>query len=342
MRRLCLFFLLGAVAFCGCGPREDAQLYIYCNETFWYVMQEEALSFNQISGSQIILIPIRANRTADKTEGITEIGTARRAPAPWRSMPREQTDFTVDLRTQVNPDIEQQITRISQEHFGDMFLTDSQKQAQHVRDTALSANEYLICYLTLTMLVPKGNPLAFHSVRDVLDMNRTLGIMDPSFDGLGESSWQMLGNVVPGGESAIPMDLIRIFERQYDLLEALELGNIDAALVWNATSQINFLLVKYSDEYNAAHEAEMRAAERRKDTEELRALLQAMFNHLVETRSFAEEVPLSDHPDERCVVAVRLIALSSALNFGYCERFADFMRSNQGKGILRRFGFVPE
>jgi ABC-type molybdate transport system substrate-binding protein len=306
-------------------------------------MQEEALLFNKIYGFQVILIPVRADRTSGKTEDSIEIGTDRRAPAPWRSMPREQeqTDSAAP-RTQINPGIERQIERISEENFGDMFLSDSQQHIDKIRNTALSTNEYPICYLTLTMLVPKGNPHHFRSVKDVLDTNRRLGIMEPSFDGLGESSWQVLSKIVPGGESAIPRELVQLYERQYDLLEALELGNIDAALVWNATSQVNFLLAKYADEYNAAYEKEMRAAERKKDKEGLRHILQEIYKHIVDTQSFAEEVLLTENPDERCVIAVRLVALSSAFKYGHCERFADFMRSNQGKEILRRFGFVTE
>jgi ABC-type molybdate transport system substrate-binding protein len=67
-----------------------------------------------------------------------------------------------------------------------------------------------------------------------------------------------------------------------------------------------------------------------------------MYDHLLDERSFAEEVPLLENPEERYVVAIRLVALSSAHNFGQCERFADYLRSNQGKAILRRFGFVVE
>jgi len=166
--------------------------------------------------------------------------------------------------------------------------------------------------------------------------------MNPSFDGLGEASWIVLNRIFSGDESAIPMELIHLFDRQYDLLEALELGSIDAALVWNATSQINFLLIKYADEYNEANRGIIREAERRKNWEGLRDILRAMHQHLVETYIFAEEVPLTENPDERLVVAVQLIALSSATNFGHCQRFADFMRSRQGKEVLRRFGFVVE
>ena len=339
MQRFFMPLLLCTVTFFGCGPREDAQLYIYCNETFWYVMQEEALYFNQIHGFQVILIPIGANRTTDTTESAVEIGTERRALTQWRSRMREQANTnTTDPHTQIHPEIDRRIERISEEHFGDLFLSDSPKQLDKIRTIALSTNEYPVCYLTLTMLVPTGNPYHLRSVKDVLSTNRKLGIVDPTRDGLGESSWNMLERTVP----TVPMELVQFYERQYDLLEALEQGDIDAALVWNTASQVNFLLVKYAEEYNAANEKEMRAAERKKDRELLRALLQDMYDHLIETRSFAETVPLTDNPDERYLVAIRLIALSSAFDLNHCDRFADFMRSKQGKLILQRFGFVAE
>ena len=345
MRYLSALLLICPVVVFGCGPRKDAQLYIYCNETFWYVMQEEALFFNKNHGFQVILIPDYVDQTVDKTEGAVEINTDRHVPAPW-TKPSEKTDTqTVDSGItispeieHINPEIKRRIEQIAEEHFGDLYLSDSQQHIDMIRKTALSTNEYPICYLTLTMLVPMGNPHQFHSVKDVLDAHRTLGIVDPSLGGLGESSWKVLGKIKP----AIPMELVHFYKRQYDLLEALEQGTIDAALVWNSSSQFNFLLVKYSDEYNTANEKLMQAAERKKDVEKLRRILQEMCKDLVERKTFAEEVPLTENPDERCVVAVRLVTLSSAFNFGYCERFADFMRSKQGKEVLRRFGFVTE
>jgi len=339
-----MLFLLCTVIFFGCA-RQTPTLYIYCSETFWYVMQEEAIVFSRTYGFRVILIPIRASRVADETEDAIEFNGDRRAPAPWRAMPGQQSDSQEDAdpRAQIHPEIERQIDRIAEERFGDMFLSDSQRQIENLRETGLPANDFLICYLTLTMLVPTGNPHQFNSVRDVLASNRRLGIMDPSLDGLGEASWTVLGRIA-GGESAIPMGLVQLYKRQYDLLEALEQRQIDAALVWNATSQLNFLLVKYADEYNADPRfvRYLRKAERQRNPETLRNLLREMSETLLEEKRFAEEVPLAENPDERLVVAIRLFALSSTSNYGHSKRFADFMRSNQGREILRRFGFVSQ
>ena len=342
MQRLFALLLICTAFSFGCGPKQEPVLYIYCSETFWYVMQEEALFFNKIYGTQIVLIPIRAERTDSETENGIEIDTNYRTPARWEFMQRENEEPTIAPLAQISPDIEAQIKRIESLHLGDLFISDSPRQLEMVRNTALAANDFPVCYLTLSMLVPLGNPHGFRSAKDVLDASRRLGIVNPSFDGLGEASWIVLNRIFPGGESEIPMELIHIFDRQYDLLEALELDNIDAALVWNATSQINFLLIKYADEYNEANREIIRKAERRKNRAWLRDILRDMYEHLVETHLFAEEVPLTENSDERFVVAVRLIALSSATNYGHCQRFADFMRSRQGKEILQRFGFVVE
>ena len=342
MRRLCILLLFCIMPALACWPRGEPQLYIYCSETFWYVMQEKVFFFNRIYGFQVILIPIRADRAETQTEDAVVMSSGRLPlPSEWLSSPGNRTDPVVPY-AQLNPDIVEHIRRITASSIGDLFLTDSAQQLALINTTALAASEIHVCYLTLTMLVPNGNPLHFRSVKDVIDANRRLGIINPSFDGLGEASWQVLGNIIPGGESDILANGITFYERQYDLLEALESGEIDAILVWTFTSQISFIVAKYAAIYNAANEQILRDAARKGDREGLRAILQEMHRHLVETKVFAEEVPLLDNPGERYVVSVPLISLSTASNFGHTKRFVDFTRSNYGREILRRYGFIAE
>ena len=310
-------------------------------------MQEEAIVFNRIHGFRIILIPIRTPQAPVEADDSVEIESNPRIPKAWQNRPGDSTtDDTqvVESQTQIRSKIEDQLQRIADAGLGDLFLSDSRRHLEKLQQTALSAGEFPICYLTLTMLVPHENPHQFRSIKDVLESNRRLGIVDPEMDGLGEASWTILGRIVAGGESAIPMELVQLYERQYDLLEALEQKQIDAALVWNATNQLSFLLVKYADAYNqdSRFEPFLRKAERQRNWAALRSVLRTMSEILIEEKGFAEEVLLIDNPDERKIVAVQLVALSSTSNFGHSKRFADFMRSNQAKEILRRFGFVPE
>ena len=340
-RGIAALLVLCAATVFGCGPSPAPTLYIYCNETFWYVMQEEARAFNKIYGIRIVLIPLRVPDAAAET---VEIDGNQDGPVAWRSMPGQSTVTQVTPRAQIHPEIERQIARISDESFGDLFLSDSTKHREKLNEEALSlsSGDFPVCYLTLTMFVPKGNPYQFHSVKEVLETKRRLGIVDPSRDGLGDSSWTVLGRIVPGGEPAIPMELVQLYERQYDLLEALEEKKIDAALVWNATSQVNFLLTKYASEYNTKNEKILNEISRQQNWQKLPLVLREMSETLVNEKRFAEEVPLTENPDEHFVMMVRLVALSSTSNFVYGKRFADFMRSNQGKEILRRFRFIPE
>ena len=342
-KKIATLLLFCVVLFFGCGRKEYPTLYIYCNETFWFVMQEEALAFNKIYGPRLVLIPVRASRTSDGANETVEINGDPSAPAPWQSMPETQVTPREGIhRAQMHPEIERLIDNIAKESFGDLFLSDSQRHVEQLQRTALFASEFPVCYLTLTMLVPTGNPHQFRSVKDVFDSNGRLGIIDPLLDGLGEESLTVLGRVFNGDESAIPMEFVQLYERQYDLLEALEQNKIDAALVWDATSLKNFLLAKYADEYNADTRFEefLRKAGRQRNPQILRDVLDKISTILFEEKNFAEEVLLTANPSERQVISIRLIALSSTSNHGLCKRFADFMRSNQGKVIFRRFGFV--
>lgn len=334
--------LICAATLLGCAPKETPTLYIYCSETFWYVLQEEAVSFNRINGFRIILLPIRTSETSTGSDSV-EVSSDQRTPSPWLIRLRTQTDSqTVDPLTTINPEIESQLQTIADKSFGDIFLSDSHRHIEKLSTLALSTTEFPVCYLTLTMLIPKGNPHRLHSIEEVLSANRRLGIVNPSLDGLGESSWKVLSRIFLDNESAIPMERIQLFERQYDLLEALELKKIDAALVWNATSQINFLLVKYAAEYNAEYQQVLREAARNRQPDELRFALKKLCEIVVAEKSFADEVPLTANPDERMVVSVQLVVLGSTSNYGYSKRFTDFMRSKQGKHIFQRFGFVTD
>ena len=104
-RSVALLLLCIPLAF-GCGPRYVPPMYIYSTETFWYVMQEQALFFNKIYGTQIRLIPVRAERTESAIENGIDITADHHAPRPWRFMEeREVREEVVVPRAQLHPDI---------------------------------------------------------------------------------------------------------------------------------------------------------------------------------------------------------------------------------------------
>jgi ABC-type molybdate transport system substrate-binding protein len=528
MIRTAIYFLMtiSLIVSFGCGAREPVVIELYCNETFWYVMQEEARAFYSIYGMRVVMIPIRAERTDERLEPVSEEESpteasqkassktlpdvpletstdfSRRAPVPWRSSPKNAapaspppamptpttpaspdpvrpagktgapwrsspknatpppttpTPTTPDspdpakptgrtpapwrsspknmtrsplppsesstpdpsnpaksteqppvplpkaiipssplpptpttpgfsdpvkpaeppvplpedvtpppiptLTTPDSPDpvepaeppknnvpldktVLKQITFLTEGSTGDLYLTDSARQIARIRSLALSAHEYPLCYLTLNLLVHKGNPQQFDSVQSVFKQNRRLGVVDPSKDGLGETTSDVLAKIMAKTPN-IPDELVLRFDRQYDLLEALELGKIDAALVWDASNLSTYLLSKYAAEYNDRYRQLLDTADKTQDIEKIRNVLKAINAELLAEKSFAEYVPLpaSDDPNqinERRVINISLISLSSATEYGYGQRFADFLRSSRGREILERFGFTAK
>ncbi|MDR0522415.1 MAG: substrate-binding domain-containing protein [Planctomycetaceae bacterium] len=350
--------LLPVILPAGCGSRELPPLYIYCNETFWYVMQEEAAVFSRLYGFQIIMLPVGSRDAGSEESGNADHHAENNAetgveingrtspnqpPVPWQSMPKRVMESVVnrDPQAQIHPDIDKEIDGIAISGLGDLFVTDSKKQVMKLQKSALSAGAFPVCYLKLVLLVPKGNPHQFKSAKEVLDARRKLGIVDPSLDGLGEKSWEMIHRLSPGHPPEVSADLIKMFSRQYDLLEALEKKEIDAALAWDATSEMNFLLIKYSDEYNETYKPLLQEVGQGKNRQQnIRAVLQEIGPLMLKEKGFAESVPLTDVPNERTVEAVSVVALGTAADYGYSVRFADFIRSPQGQRILKNFGFT--
>ncbi|MDR3182264.1 MAG: substrate-binding domain-containing protein, partial [Planctomycetaceae bacterium] len=244
------FFSLFVILLCGCAPKEKPTLYVYCSETFWYVMQEEGIVFHEIYGFNLRIVPVRGKIIEDKTDTVkiesgADTDTAP-TPAPWRSRPTAETGGTKTgnaLHTGLNKEISDQLEALSNNRFGDIFITDSQNQINKLRQLALISGEPPLCHLTLTLLTATDNPKQLTSVKSVLDGQYKLGIVDPAIDGLGEASWNIVTKIISekitsddgSGQDTVPENL-RQFSRQYELLEALESGEIDAALVWNTAS----------------------------------------------------------------------------------------------------------
>jgi ABC-type molybdate transport system substrate-binding protein len=384
-RKIGLAILLLVFCISGCGKRDTSPLYLYCTETFWYVMQDQCVAFNELYGYSIVMVPVRSQLdiqadsvNIDNTAAPAEI-TLQRAPMPWKSLPKNNaitpesppstpenqqsdnpqntshnvTEQTVDQPKQPTPsvplvqhkdkeidkDIVAEIAALNEKNFGDIFITDSKKQLGKLSELALIANQRPLCYLSLSLLTATGNPRHFTSIKSVLTSNRKLGIIDPAKDGLGEASWVVLSKIVPGGAETIAPEQIRKFDRQYELLDSLENGGIDAAIVWDSTSVASFLLAKYGPEYNSVYAEFLHEAAQSRNTEKIRTVLRAVYEELLSERDFGQRISLAENPDERYVIQVQSVAMSSARVIRLSERFTDYLLSNQGKVIFQKFGF---
>jgi ABC-type molybdate transport system substrate-binding protein len=347
----CSVFILFAV---GCSE-EKPTMYLFCNETFWYVMQEECIAFNAIYKQRIIIVPVRPPIGEKEAATVTienDSSEAAHVPEKWQSIPRrDDADNTgnsgknTGQTTALNPDINKQLDDLSKNYFGDIFVTDSENQINKLRELTMVNKATPVCHLTLTLLTATDNPRKLTSVKSVIDGQYKLGCVNPGIDGLGEASLKVIMRTVSADakneDNAVLPDNVQLYDRQYELLEALETGNIDAALVWDATSINGFLIAKYANEYNTTYSAFFKEVQRSKNPEKILTALDMVQKELVEEKTFGTTVTIYENPNERYVTAVPVITLSTANSVGFCQRFNDFLVSTTGKSILKRFGFTP-
>jgi ABC-type molybdate transport system substrate-binding protein len=272
-------------------------------------------------------------------------------PAPWKSMPKDARNSENENENQkskitLNDNITKIIFDLRETMPGDMYLTESDLHNTALKEQSLVLREYPFCYLTMVLLVPKGNPLFIDSVRNTLDKKYRLGIIDPSITGMGNAAWDIITKI---NESKIKKDdkktknknidnkeheHIKIYNTIKDLLEALEQNEIDAALTWDACSK---KAEKYAEIVYLGKKNIKSKNTTTPDT-----------NHKTESATIANSESIespaenkTDTQDEHKLLKVSIITLTIANNESHCRRFADFIISTEGQRILRRHGFVP-
>lgn len=299
--------LSAALSVAGCGKKEPVVLTCYCSETFWELMREETRAFERLYGIRIDLIPIlpadlpKAAQTSEEPER----EPARRSPTPWRNRPRIRQPL-LSRRFSLDEGIADTIRSLGVERSADLYLTDSPEQLDLLKEQGLASHVYPFCYLTMVLLVPKGNPQAIGSVQDALSKRLRLGLTSPSRDGMGSVAWSIVSQTPLAALEESLDASVRFFDMQSDLLDALRNDRVDAALVWD------FLIP------NSAGFADVVSLSEPGDDE---------------TAATGRE---------RRVMPQSLISLNTAPDEGYGKRFADFLISEQGRQILQRHGFVPK
>lgn len=224
--------LIIALVFClGCGKKpEPPVLRMFCCETFQDVMKEEAELFASTYGVWIAQQPIIVVE-AEEPLSPSEEGK-RRSPAPWRARPSTQRALPSKASV-LEPRISELIREIAdRKRYGDFYLTDSPRQTELLHEGAAVAMEYPFCFLTLTLLVGKGNPLRVESVKSLLADERRLGIIDPSVDGMGETASRLISKISEIAAKDFSSVQTTMFEQHEKLLEALKNGDVDAVLLW--------------------------------------------------------------------------------------------------------------
>jgi ABC-type molybdate transport system substrate-binding protein len=358
------YFLLTVLLFVtvtvGCwSAKEPVVLNLYCSETFWHVMQEETQAFQQIYGIQTVLIPISLPEQSDSPQSEPQSsGTSTQTPLQRKNRSKNQ-NYSYSKQIVLDPAIASLIEELSNNRYGDIYLTDSTLEIDQLRSFLLATHEYPFCFLSMTLCVPKGNPQQIYSVHDVFEKQLQLGITRPSKDGSGLAACDILSGYSDDPKKIrIQNELVQQFESQYDLIEALENEEVDAALVWNTANLKTYLHTKYADEYYKRYEKRFDNAKQQWNIDEIAKLIEEMNKELYAEKDFAEKIilsgtSLSDKKSEEQsetqtepvrkehrVIQVALISLNT-LHDKHVRRFSDFLISNQGKKILKKHGFTP-
>ena len=321
----------------GCKEPKQVVLHCHCGETFWHLMRDETSAFEQIYGIQIVLHPILPSKT-DQPAAENESTQTRRTSIPWRNRPKVR-DALDPSEVTLDPVVSHLISSFSRDGRGDLFLTDSILQIERLEDSSLVTHRYPICYLSMGMLVPLGNPLKIRSVKDIFDKKLKVGIMAPSKDGMGLTALELLTADAGDVSEEIRETLIRMYDRQAELLDALEKGEVSAVLAWDAIRTDDYLKRKYADEYAELYKKQIVRAKRANTVDVINGVLDDMFDTILVDKKFAERVELTG---QTRTVEVPLISLGCSLHDRHNRRFADFLISPQGREIMRKHGFVTK
>jgi ABC-type molybdate transport system substrate-binding protein len=295
------------------------------------VIWEESVQFQRVYGKQVEILRNYPEERIHEDEGKEHESVKKSyVPAPWRSMPKNERDKENNNNNKPKITLDSNITKIIFDIHetlpGDMYLTESDLQMAALKEQSLVLRTYPFCRLTMILLVPKGNPLFIDSVRNTIERQLRLGIVDPSITGMGNVAWDIITkiNETKTTKNNQENKQIKIYDTIEKLLIALEQNQIDAALTWDACSwkAEKFAEIVYIGKKNS----------RKNNTNKIAPK---------EPNESKSDVVTTDIHDEHRLLQVSIVSLTIAEKEPHCRRFADFLISKEGQRILRRHGFVP-
>jgi ABC-type molybdate transport system substrate-binding protein len=308
---------------------------------------EQSVQFQRVYGKQVEIL---RNFPTEKVHENTDADAAHNeiksyVPAPWRNMPKnehknENENDTGNPKIVLDNNIKKLISDLRETLPADMYLTESDLQITALKEQSLATREYPFCYLTMILLVPKGNPLFIKSVRNTLEQKHRLGIIDPSINGMGIAAWDIVTKI---NETLTTTEKkpknkiteknenenIKIYDTIKDLLEALEQNQIDAALTWDACA------IKTKDFAEIVH---IGKNANKNNSQNANNSNNSQKNETNKTQNNNET---QNTLEEHRLIRVSIVSLTIANKESHCRRFADFLISAEGQRILRRHGFTP-
>ena len=118
---------------------------------------------------------------------------------------------------------------------GDLFMPGDVSYVDRVKPASLVESKRTVCYFIPVILVRKDNPKDIQGIRDLVKPGIALGLGDPEVSAIGRTSVRILEKNNMDME-AIKKNLVFSSLTVGELGVQIQLGKIDAAIVWDATA----------------------------------------------------------------------------------------------------------
>lgn len=175
----------------------------------------------------------------------------------------------------------------------------------------LGEDAWTVAVLTPVIVVRKGNPKAIKGLADLARDGIKTGLTDPYYSTLGHICPIMFDRA--GMREKIERNVITRMKMGGQVANAVSLGNLDAAIVWNAVAHLRrdkLDTVQISPEYQPHPEAD--------------AVTTATYGRI-----------------DMSQVSVFIVTLKCSKRPRAARAFAEFVASRRGRAVFARYGFSP-
>ena len=231
-RYLCVILVL--LALCGCGRKQQPTLICYCTEAFYPAMVEHTRTFYAVYKIPIDVAVLRQPEHEIRTEVEPQEEQTSNPAAPPAWLNRPTDNKPIDL-TQVIPAriVTAQLDIIESARIGDIFITDFPEEITMLHERGMVRAEYPVYELSLKFVVKEGRSDKIGSIQSLLDQRLPIGIMNPGRQGCGSVALSMLAHYRLPVEMDRFQEIVKIYDRQSELEEALRSDEVAGILLWD-------------------------------------------------------------------------------------------------------------
>ncbi|RKY03152.1 molybdate ABC transporter substrate-binding protein [Candidatus Poribacteria bacterium] len=128
------------------------------------------------------------------------------------------------------------LTQIQLTRQGDLYMPGDELFIKRAEEKGLIAERRVVAYFIPVILVRKGNPRGIEGLEDLARPGVKVGMGDPDACAIGGVALDILEK--NGLREAVRKNVVYTSSTVIELANAVKLGMIDAAIVWNATAAL--------------------------------------------------------------------------------------------------------